>query len=203
MKNNLVSLTKEEEEGADDLLSSLTTLAYEKARPVAKTDRKFKSRFFFRIQSLGDELKIKAEKFKPRKLDHVDAEINKRLTSYKKEAPKKVERGIEAVREFFLKEIGPKTLAGLAGSTQARDIVQRLLGTAVDETQFNKFERMSHEAVNIKMAQFLARYYGLPRSEAERLLLSIQPKPYLMMPLDRGQDEQRNTKESKKQKTSS
>ncbi len=172
------------EEAADELLAALSDLAY--STPVTKTPtkRKHTSRFFFRIsRAVAVDVEAHKKRLVPKVMEHIDAEVEKRLKTYKKEVPPTIATNIEVVREFFLNVIGPRSLASSAGSSQAREIVQRMLNTEVDSTQFDKFERMSHEAVNIIMAKFVAQYYGLPIKAARRILASIQPRTPMSMPM--------------------
>ncbi len=166
------------ESAADELLASLSDIAYaapRKERPV-ETKSKYKSRFFFKInKSLTVSIQDRARKFVPKSRVHIDDEVSKRLRAYKKELPTQLGANINAIREFFLTTIGPRSLAGGAGAIQAREVVQRMLKTEVDSTQFDKFERMSHVAVNIVMAKFVAKYYGLPVSAATKILADIAP----------------------------
>lgn len=182
--SDLVLTDTKAEDAHDELLASLTDLAYAipndpdilNVRDIGSKSKR--SRFFFRLSdSIAADVKKRRNRLKPKKRVHVDDEISARLATYTAEAPAALVDNIDKVREFFLKQIGPRTLAGGAGVSQARDIVQRMLGTEIDGTQFVKFERMSHTAVSILMAKFIAKYYGLPVSVIDRLLTSIEPRP--------------------------
>lgn len=186
--SNLILTDQAQEDAADELLAALSDLAYPREKDelviVDSQPSKFKSKFFFKpTKSLTEEVDKRKDSFKKKKLVHVDDLVTKRLKDYKKTMPDELEGNIEAVREFFLKVIGPKALAGSAGISQARDIVQRLLGSEVDSTQFVQFDRMSREAISILMANFIAEYYELPRKHAQRLVDSIKPKRPVTIPL--------------------
>lgn len=200
--NDLVLSTHDEQDEHDDLLASIGELAHAAQAPVAKpTPRsllersKYRSRFFFELSgSFVEEVKRRKKAVVKSGQDHVDAEITKRLALYKKTMPIHMAANIEAVREFFLTEIAPITIAIGAGSDQARDVVQRLLGSQVDGTQFAKFERMNAEAVNIRMAKFVAKQFKLPVGDVQRLLASISPaqhqQPFMPLPVPHQQPTQ-------------
>lgn len=180
----LILTDTEGEAAADELLAALSDLAYATPVTQAPARKKYQSRFFFKLsRAIAVDVEEHKKKLIPKVMEHVDAEVEKRLKTYKKEVPPTIASNIEAVREFFLNVIGPRSMASSAGSSQAREIVQRLLNTEVDSTQFDKFERMSHEAVNIIMAKFVAQYYGLPVKAARAILASIQPRPPMSMPV--------------------
>jgi hypothetical protein len=174
-------------EVADELVASLSEMAYPtKQVEVDPPERKkrYKSRFFFMIDSsIHDLVKSRSRVVKGKKLRHVDEEIENRLKAYKSELSPKLAQNLDAVREFFLTVIGPRTLAGSAGADQAKEIVQRLLNTEVDSTQFDKFDRMSHMAVSLAMADFIAKYYKLPKSATQQILASIMPRQPMSIPI--------------------
>lgn len=180
----LVPMTKQDEDVHDEVLASLSQLAYSSATIKPKVRKKRHSRFFFRINpSFAQEVKAKKQSVLPKKLQPIDSEVDNRVATYKKELPAELSGNIDAVREFFLRDIGPLSLATSAGATQAMEVVKRLLNTDVDSTQFEKFERMSHAAVNLKMARFIARYYKLPKREAQRIIDAIAPKQPTFIPI--------------------
>jgi hypothetical protein len=201
--SSLILTDKAGEDRADDLLAALSEMAYAttpRKDVVIKKEKRFKSRFFFVLSdSIADEVEKSKKKVVKKELDHIDDEVETRLKELRRKMPKELEANIKAVREFFLTEIGPRTLAGGAGSVQAKEVVQRLLGTPVDGTQFAKFERMSHEAVNIRMAKFIARYYKLPQRDCQKLLESIMPRP-VMFPIPNAQDHHERPRHTKKDK---
>lgn len=198
--NTLILTDLNEEEKADDIMAALSEMAYatpSKNKVVAKKERRFKSRFFFVLSdSIANEVGEAKRRLQPKKLDYIDDEIEARLKALKKVMPKELEAKIEAVREFFLTEIGPRSLAGGAGSVQAKAIVERMLNSPIDGTQFAKFERMSHEAVNMKMAKFIAKFYDLPQSATTKLLESVMPRQPVIFPI--GAPNERNPEKDKK-----
>lgn len=164
----------------DDLLASLSEAAT--ASPITveanttKRNTKRKSKFFFTIKSDFDRsVEDRIEQFKPKVLEHIDAELVKRSDDYLKELPPNLESNIANIREFFLRELSPLTLAMSPGSTQALDVVSRALGIQVDNGIIVQFERMFAKGINIKMSKYVASYLGLTAEDADILLQSISP----------------------------
>lgn len=194
---DLILTQPDKEEEADSLLASLSTLAFaaapekpkaEKPTLKGKPVRDFKSRFFFTIEpSFAAEIRVKKKQFKPKALDHIDAEVEERLVGYKEELPADLKANIELVREFFLTELAPLTLAGTAGTSQAREVIQRLLGVATDNTAFDRYERMMRVASNIQTARFIARFMGLPRSYVPQLMATLEPRAPVTFAIPPGQ----------------
>jgi hypothetical protein len=182
---DLVLTDVEGEAAADSLLASLSNIAFAVPRTPVKTKSKRKSKFFFRLKSLSEEVQERAEQFTPKVMEHIDAAVEGRLKDYKKELPPELSTHIDRVREFFLTELGPKTLAGVAGAAQAKDIVQKMLGTEVDPGTFVRYERMMNTAVNVSMARFIVDYLGLPKKVASHLISELQPKP-IILPVPEG-----------------
>jgi hypothetical protein len=185
--NNLVPVSDEELEVADSMLASLTDIAYSTPssnKPAAPSRPRRRSRFFFKLsKSFVDETEARKRTFVPKQMVHVDAEVTKRLKEYKREIPPELAGNIDSVREFFLKEIAPITLATGAGATQAREVVKRLVGSDVDGTQFEKFERMMALAVDIKMSRFVARLLGLTKAEGAEIINAMKPRTPQIVPI--------------------
>lgn len=183
--SDLILTNVAEEKVADDLLAALSDLAYATPGAVqSQPKRKHKSRFFFTLtKSMSSSIDGRVRKFKPRQMVHIDEEVEKRLKVYKDEMPQVLTQNIDQVREFFLTVVGPRSLAGGAGAGQAKEVVQRMLNTEIDGSQFDKFDRMSRAAVNIVMAKFVAQYYGLPVKAAYRILTDILPRPPQTIPV--------------------
>lgn len=180
----LVPTSVKEGEASDELLAALSDLAYSNAPQQVPEKTKHASKFFFKLgQSLDMSVKQRAKKFVPKKMEHIDDVVVKRLKDYKEELPPQLTGNISTVREFFLTELGPLTLAGGAGTIQAREVAQRLLNTEIDAGQFDKFERMSRIAANMRMARFIAEYYKLPRSAALKILEELAPRPPASIPI--------------------
>jgi hypothetical protein len=181
--NHLLLTDVEKEEQDDDLLASLTNIAYATPQPVVEpveeVNPKRKSRFFFNpTQSFSTEInqsKRAVAKRDTSALTILDAEVEARKSTYSKELPKALKSNIEAVREFFLKDIGPLALAAQAGTVQASQVMQLTLNTEIDGQAFLQFERMVSKASTIKMARFIAKYLNLPQRTVEELLQIVQP----------------------------
>lgn len=196
--NALVPVSDEELANEDAMLASLTDIAYSTVTPEpAKPSKVRKSRFFFRLsKSFADEVADKQKAFVPKQMVHIDAEVEKRLKSYKEQVPAELANNIDHVREFFLQEIAPITMAAGAGASQALEVVRRLVKSDVDGTQFEKFERMMALAVDIKMARFVARALGLTKVEAAEILQAMKPRPPQIIPI--GVPNDRREKETAK-----
>jgi hypothetical protein len=109
--------------------------------------------------------------------------VESRLRVYKRQIPNELSNNIDAVREFFLTEIAPFTMSVSAGSSQALEVVRRLLGSDIDGTQFEKFEKMTALAVNIKMARFVSRALGMTKKEADEILALMTPRQPTVIPI--------------------
>src|SRR5271168_1882871 len=181
--NHLLGTDAKKEEQDDDLLASLTSIAYATPQPyseeVENASSKRKSRFFFKpTQSFSEEISKSKRAVAKRDLSALtilDAEVEGRRATYSKELPKALQSNIEKVREFFLKDIGPLALAAQAGTVQASQVMQLTLNTEIDGQAFSQFERMVSKASTIKMARFIAKYLNLPQNTVEELLQLVQP----------------------------
>lgn len=141
---------------------------------VTTPKRKFKSRFFFVLE---EDLEVRKEKFKPKKLVHVDAEIVTRAAAYKKEVSPELQSKIEEIREFFLKEIAPLTMAASGGVVQAHKVVERYVDGKIDQTLIRVFDEMVARAAKLKLAAFVTDLFGLSDKQTEELFAKPQPAP--------------------------
>lgn len=146
----------------DALASSLGRLAY----PVPKKVNR-RSRFWFTLEDPAPDSK---EAMAPRQLQHIDSEIVERLAAYQLVSPKVFQANIEQVREFFLTEVAPKTLAVSGGTTQATEVLKRMLETDIDASTAQRFNNMVNRAATLKMAQFVATYFGLPLDHVDAII---------------------------------
>lgn len=211
--NHLLLTDVKQEEQDDELLASLTNIAY--ATPVQPVEQQKeqqekqtrKSRFFFTpTESFSAEVNKskKASKKTHTALTVLDEEVETRQKTYSKELHAALKLNIESVREFFLNEIGPLTLAAQAGTVQASQVMQRVLNTEIDGQAFMQFERMVGKASTIKMARFIAKYLNLPVRTVEELLQVIQPpapKEVLFMNANPFDDRRIVKKEQKTERT--
>jgi hypothetical protein len=165
----------EEEARQDAVLSGLTNMAYGGGkRPITRPVRNRRENnpfFYYRTESFAEAVGIQKATVEPQKqaMQHIDQEVEDRLKTYEKELSATLEKNIEAVREFFLKEIDPLSL-GIQGGT-----------AGIDTEQFVQFEHMAKQARKIKMANFITGYMGLELSDAERIIDSLTPKKEIMM----------------------
>ena len=184
-KESLLLTDVKAEEEADDLMASLTNIAYatpKEFQPEVQqqpSTGKHRSRFFFRPTrsfTASMEQSKKSQERDDSAVTVLDKEVEARRKTYSKELPKALNSNIAQVREFFLKEIAPLTLAAQAGTAQAREVAQRVLSTEIDNTGFLQFERMVSRASTIKMARFIAAYLKLPLRTVEELLEIVKPQ---------------------------
>jgi len=154
-------------EQEDSLQRSLARVAYSTPvlDPLSGRDRRERrSRFFFRlepdIKAAEDYRKLQMS---AKKLEHIDDEISARLSTYKEEAAPEIKGNLEKVREFFLTNVAPLTLAATGGALQATDIVQRMVDSEVDPGMRGRFEQMVNRAAVYKMALFVMEYFQLPQ----------------------------------------
>lgn len=176
--NPLLLSTRKEEEAADTLLAALSTIAHVRPIEVDEYDEsKYRSHFFYRPSlSFTEEIKERKKISLPKEVEVVDKQIAERKKTYQTELPPVLTSNIEKVREFWLKDIAPYTLAAISGSEQAKDVVQRTLDAEIDPAPFAQFQRMLSTATTLRLARFISKYLKLPAGTAEALAESIQPK---------------------------
>lgn len=170
--NNLVGLGQSEMEQQDSFLASLSRIAVTQSAPAPSKTRK--SRFWFKIDPVGEYVRESKKQLKPKELEHVDKDVEERLTTYRGELPPALNSNIKAVREFFLKEIAPLTMASSGGAMQSREVASRLLETEIDSAIFGRFENMVNRAAVIKMGLFVLDYFKLP-ADHYQALIGAQP----------------------------
>ena len=170
MKNETpTGKTQAELDNDDSILSSLSNIAYsDKSSNVVNRTRN--SRFWFRIETTKEMVEVKKEVMVKKALTNIDQEVESRLVGYRKELSPELKTNIEKVREFFLTEVAPLTLASSAGSIQSQQVVQRLLDSDVDSQIFARFDNMVNRAATLKMANFVASYFGLDSSSIQSLI---------------------------------
>lgn len=151
----------------ETLAVSLSRLAYSIPKKVNR-----RSRFWFSMDIPGPATISTDERAQmaPRKLDHIDSEIVERLSTYQLNSPRVFQGNIEQVREFFLNEIAPKTLAVSGGTTQATEVLKRMLETDIDASTAQRFLNMINRASTLKMAQFVATYFGLDQKYVDAII---------------------------------
>lgn len=152
---------------ADAGLEALTNLAYsvkreEKPKPIPRIGTRT-SKFWFTLESTEDYVAKSKAKLAPKAIEHIDAAVEARLKLYKNEVRPALKENIEFVREFFLTELAPLTIASEGGIVQAKDVVQRLLDTEVDAALIDKFRNMTNRAAVMRLALFVLDYFKLPK----------------------------------------
>jgi hypothetical protein len=177
----------EDEARQDAVLSGLTNMAYggsKKAmmRPV-KNRRENNPFFYYRTDSFAEAVGIQKATVEPQKqaMQHIDQEVEDRLKTYEKELSETLEKNIEAVREFFLKDVDPLSLGIQGGTAQVHSLMTRIFPDGIDTEQFVQFIHMAKQARKIKMANFIASYMGLGVADAERIAESLTPRKEVMM----------------------
>jgi hypothetical protein len=140
------------------------------------------SRFLFRLTSSTEDQVTKLQEANSKKqLEHVDAELEQQAKAYLPSVTKDLDQQITKVREFFLNDVAPRTLAAQAGVKQALEIIKRSIGIEVEQTSFIQFEQMLRLASKHKMAEFVVSYMGIKQSP-ESLVQGLQP-PKVTVPL--------------------
>lgn len=167
---DIIGSTDEELAAEEALAASLSRLAY--SVPDKKNRR---SRFWFK---LDQPAAVPAETMKPKVLEHIDSEIINRLAIYKGTSPAMFQGNIEAVREFFLNEVAPRTIAASGGTIQAAEVLKRLLDTEIDESTAQRFAQMVSRAATLTMGRFVASYFNLPEKYIDSVI-GIQSTPLL------------------------
>lgn len=156
---SVIGKTTEQQDAEDALAVRLSQVAY--ATPLLGKRKNRSSRFWFQLND--NELVVTKEAMRPKKLEHIDSQVEHRLSRYKKSSPKQFQSHIHEVREFFLNEIAPRTVAASGGTLQAVEVLTRLLDTEVDPSTVDRFNMMLNRATTLKMAQFVVNYFGLPQ----------------------------------------
>ena len=113
----------------------------------------------------------------PPKIEYADQALTSQIKAVKVSLPKDMSGNIAAVRDFFVQELAPLTLALDPGATQAREILKSVVGTEMSPEPFYRFENMASKAVLIRMAHFLEDYLGLPEGTEDALLHQPRAAP--------------------------
>lgn len=153
--------------------SILTVVATPVKAQAPKPGRKFQSRFFYLDETTRYEKLKKA--VKPKKPELENKELVALENSMGKTLTPSVKANITVVRDFFLEEIAPLTLALGAGSQQAQSLIKNFTGSPVEQSTFTKFDRMCHTAVCLRMADFLVTYMKLPAEAKPLLVEALKP----------------------------
>ena len=170
MTNSVVGRSARDLAKSDMTLDALSNLAYSTApAKVTKKQPNRTSSFWFRVESVADVVAKAKVDLAPKQVEHVDLEITKRVASYKAQLSPALKTNIEVVREFFLRELTPLTVASEGGITQAKEVVQRLLNTEVDSALIDRFRGMASRAAVLRLAIFMVEYFELPKEYIHNL----------------------------------
>lgn len=168
MTNPLIGASKAQQDTEDQLTAGLSSIAYpDKAFAPLRTEGSSRfgtrrSRFWFKLETLKEETTRRKKEVQSKQLDHIDAEVQARLTQFKSEFPPELRDNMERVREFLLKDIAPLTMAVSGGALQSRDVIQQLVGSPVDAAILSRLEQMASRAAVLKLGLFVQKYFGLP-----------------------------------------
>jgi hypothetical protein len=181
MIETLVGAPQTQLDQEDALTKGLLNVAYSsvepRTRPKVSRFGTRSSRFWFQIETISEETARRKEQFKPKTLEHVDEAVTNRVKIFKKDIPQDLRNRIDQVREFFLKDVAPLTMASTGGALQARDVAERTLKTTVDSAIFSRFDNMVNRAATIKVARFVLAYFDLPEEFLPSLLGPQQHNP--------------------------
>lgn len=156
------------EDAKSRLLRAMTTIAVPVAgSPASELPKKrHKSRFFFVPNEIQLEIDMRKKQVEgSRRRTTIQDETGKRASSYKVELEPVVQKNVDKVREFFLKEINPLLLAAQLGSAQAIDVTQTTLEAQVDHGPHSYFESILRKAAQAKLDKFVAEYIGIDIGE--------------------------------------
>lgn len=170
-ENNLIGMTVEESEKRDKFLSQISRIAHPvdkaKVNPV-KSDSKYKSRFFFKVTDT-DEISIIEDSVHAKlQEDPINIEIVQRSDKYAKELPAELKSAIVKIREFFLKEIAPKSIALQGGLAQAKAVIEQQVGE-VDASEMMWAEKFAAHSAKLRVLRFIKSLFELTDDEAEKL----------------------------------
>lgn len=188
--NPAEGMSLEEAKRQDKFLSQISRIAYvpnkdkQKVSPV-KSDSKYKSRFFFHVDD-KDELSVIEESVKAKpKEEPINVEILKRSDSYAKELPNSLKDSITQIREFFLKEIAPKSFALQSGLTQAKSVIEQQVGE-IDASEMSWAEKFAAHSSKLRVLRFIKELFELTDEEAEKLYemtCTSKQNNVIMMPI--------------------
>lgn len=187
--NPIEGMTIEEAKQQDNVLSRISQIAYlpkdkQKKAQAVQSDSKYTSRFFFHVDD-KDELSIIEESVKAKpKEEPINIEILKRSDAYAKELPVSLKDAIVKIREFFLKEIAPKSIALQSGLVQAKAVIEHQVGE-IDASEIAWAEKFAAQSSKLRVLRFIKELFQLTDEEAEKVYeLSCIPKQpnIIMMP---------------------
>lgn len=165
----------------------------------APPPKKSRSRFFFRVDK-EDTINIREEDVP------VNSDLVKATDDAQSSLPARMAPLVNDVRDFFVNELAPLTLAGITGAQQARAALAEVLGVEVDATTEVKFRSLLARAIDIKLASYVKNYMNLSEDEATLLLDTLKPRnpANLVLPLSGHENTNRrpiNKKDQKEKET--
>lgn len=179
-ESSLVGMTKEESEKRDKFLSQISRIARpvskeNKVNPV-KSDSKYKSRFFFKVTDVDEISIIESSVHAKSQEEPINTEIVHRSDKYAKELPSELRSSITKIREFFLKEIAPKSIALQGGLAQAKSVIEHQVGE-VDAPEMIWAEKFAAHSAKLRVLRFIKELFDLTDDEAEKLYdMTCSPK---------------------------
>ena len=162
------------------LSQSVPTVVKSNKPPVSVPKAGRKSRFFFMVHD--ESLAAHKESFKPPAVEHVDKAVVDHVKRVESKIPGLLSSNIEEIRQFFVDDLSPLTLAVGTGGDQAREVLKRVTGVEVSPEAFYRFEQMAHQAVLIRLSLFLEKFMGLPMGSASELMPKPTPRPTQQQP---------------------
>lgn len=174
-----------------DAIANVASTTRRKEEPAAR-----RSRFFF---TLDEPPPVEV----PDEQQPVNEAVVLAINSTKDSLPKSLVPLVDKVRDFFLRELAPLTLAGVTGAQQARTVLSDALETEVDSATEAKFRAMLVKATDLKLLAFVKDYMGLTDRQAQLLYDSIRPAnpANIVLPLNRGPNEAPPHKNNRPSKT--
>lgn len=177
-KLNLDPVDPNVEQATDAFLQSLSQVAWPVKKPKAKRPRPTGNTS---IERDIRKQQRKAKGARRKVIDELELDTEKRTGQYEGELSPALWDNVSKVREFFLSEINPLVFASSLGSAQARDVVQRVLQTNVDQEPYHYFDNLMRKAIRLKLQQFVAQYANVDSKDLANLvekvvLLNEQPR---------------------------
>lgn len=166
-----------------DWNATLTSIAHSAGTPaIQPAIAQRRSRFFFILTE--DDLAERKKAVAKKEVALVDEDLNRMELKVRTELPLELEKNANKIRDFFLRELSPRTLAIETGLNQAITILKRN-GVDVDQSVPLMFLRMAQEGSAIRLSRFLETYLELPEGSARKLIAKpkeAKPKEHPVQP---------------------
>ena len=157
-----------------DLTEVLTRIA----TPVAASTRtssksKFpRSRFIFQVDD--EAISKLKESVKQAEVVVANKEDLERVEVLKKTLIPAMDENANRVRDFILDDLAPLTLALNAGVSKAVKAIKDTTGLDVEPSTVQRFSKMAHYGVHLKLALYLEDFLSLPKGSSEYMLAEPQ-----------------------------